>query len=290
MNHFDALPRTLRGWFDALKSFLRRPAPSAGAQTAGADAPSLSQQSDATAQTGAFWRDIEAQLPEFAWLTDAQRQRLRALAEAFLRRKRFWGAHGFEVTPEVAGLIAYHAALIAHRAGLFIYDGFAGVIVYPGAFVRQRRLEDEWGVVHEWEDELSGETWEQGPVVLAWHEARDATMNTFLHEFAHRFDAASGAIDGCPPLPPEISPRAWQRVWSRALARAEEEAKHGLALPFDEYALAGPEEFFAVLTESFFLHGEALQTWDDAVYSHLVALYGLDPVQQRVQRSKEPRE
>src|SRR4030065_216669 len=72
----------------------------------------------------------------------------------------------------------------------------------------------EAGVGHRWPEELSGESWEQGPVILSWDAATaptDAHTNIVLHEFAHKLDMYSGAADGCPPLPPGLSRAEWAR-------------------------------------------------------------------------------
>jgi Mlc titration factor MtfA (ptsG expression regulator) len=47
-------------------------------------------------------------------------------------------------------------------------------MVYPGDFVIPRSVADEDGVVHEYDDEVLGEAWEGGPVLLSWFEGDDA--------------------------------------------------------------------------------------------------------------------
>ena len=64
------------------------------------------------------------------------------------------------------------------------------------------------------DDVLSGEAWEQGPVVLAWSEieqsGRGEGYNVVVHEFVHKLDMLGGEADGVPPLPsrdPQGGPR-----------------------------------------------------------------------------------
>ena len=51
--------------------------------------------------------------------------------------------------------------------------GWKSVIVYPGDFLVRHQHTDEAGVVHELERELSGEAWDNGPVVLSWDAVRE---------------------------------------------------------------------------------------------------------------------
>ncbi len=67
------------------------------------------------------------------------------------------------------------------------------------AFVTRKTVEDEDGVVHEIEQDASGEAWEGGPVVLSWEDAQmtDGTdaYNVVIHEFAHKIDLLTGDAD-----------------------------------------------------------------------------------------------
>ncbi len=100
-------------------------------------------------------------------------------------------------------------------------DGWSQLLVYPDAFRVQRSHVDAAGVLHEWEDELIGEAWEAGPLILSWADVHgrlrrpDAGFCVATHEMAHKLDALDGAMDGTPPLP-----RAWQRQWAADFQRA----------------------------------------------------------------------
>src|SRR5690606_39392238 len=45
-----------------------------------------------------------------------------------------------------------------------LYRGWTQIVVYPGGFLVPRTETDEAGVVHEYVQETSGESWEGGPV------------------------------------------------------------------------------------------------------------------------------
>lgn len=206
-----------------------------------------------------LWETAAAALP--LCFTQAVEARHLALASQFLRRKRFWGAAGLTVTPEMAATVAYGAACYLHRHGVALFDDFVGIILYPAPFAVRRRWEKESGVIHEWDDTLEGETWPQGPVVLSWLTDPAERAAVILHEFAHRFDAALGGL--------------WDATWEAAWKRAEQ-APAG-ELPFDEAALEAPEEFIAYSAETFFLAPQGLQAWDLGLYSRWCQLTGLDP-------------
>ena len=42
-------------------------------------------------------------------------------------------------------------------------DGFVGIVVHADAVVAEREVEDDDGIVHNYDEELSGETMERRP-------------------------------------------------------------------------------------------------------------------------------
>ena len=118
----------------------------------------------------ALWSRVVAQLPFLAGLSADDARRLRELAVLFLHEKEIAAAGGLELTDEIRVAIALQACLPILNLGLDIYDGWVGIVVYPGEFrVRRQELDDD-GVMHEWDDELSGEAWPGGPVALSWED------------------------------------------------------------------------------------------------------------------------
>ncbi|WP_142803466.1 zinc-dependent peptidase [Tepidiphilus sp. J10] len=224
-----------------------------------------------------FWKAVESTLPFLRNIPPTAHERVRRLAARFLATKTFYGAHGLLITDLIAGSIAWQAALVAHRTGLGIYDDFVGVIVYPEPFRVRRHLADEIGLVHEFDDELYGETWEGGPVIVSWGAGEAEGMQVVLHEFAHRLDLADGALDGVPLLPPSLPRARWESVMEDALRRLQDELDAGKSPPLDPYAEEGPEEFFPVATETFFAQPEALAAWDPALFAALCEVYGMYP-------------
>ena len=228
-----------------------------------------------------LWQESLARLPYCEALNADTQARLRDLVLRFLRAKTFEGAAGLRVTDAMRVHVGLQACLLILNLDFDYYAGWQAVILYPGDFRVAKEYMDEAGVVHHWHEELSGESWEQGPVILSWDAAAapsDAQTNIVLHEFAHKLDMRNGAADGCPPLPPDLSGAAW----ARDFRAAHQELSHALdrdqPVRIDEYAAESPAEFFAVLSEAFFLAPEAVQTDFPAVYRQLANFYRQDPL------------
>jgi Mlc titration factor MtfA (ptsG expression regulator) len=166
--------------------------------------------------------------------------------------------------------------------------GWSQVLVYPGAFRAQRRDHDEdTGIVAEWDEDLIGESWEFGPLVLSWDDIEsDAAspeegFHLVAHEMAHKLDALDHVMDGTPLLP-----IAWQREWARDFQAAytafcaRVDADEDTAI--DPYAAEAPEEFFAVASEFHFSKPALLAKEMPAVAAHLLRLYGPSPIPETV--------
>ena len=185
---------------------------------------------------------------------------------------------GLKLTDMLAVSIAAQAALPALRLGLGVYDSFVGIVVHPGAVRVPRSHQDEDGVVHEYEEELSGEFVQGGPLMLSWPDVRAAgrggsgvgpAYNVVIHEFAHVLDAANGEPDGVPPLPADLPRAEWQRSLDDEFTRFVARVDAGEDTALDPYAAHGPDEFFAVASESFFVDPDGLQAEHPAFYALL---------------------
>lgn len=205
-------------------------------------------------------------MPGLTGLDEARRARILDYAGRFLHDKTFSGAHGLAVDAGMRTTIATLACWPVLELGYDWLGGWREVIVYPGAFRARRVHDDDAGVVHEWDEDLAGESWDHGPLILSWEDLQldlahpQDCMNVVVHEIAHKLDARSGAADGMPPLPRPIAPREWQQAFQQAfddlaaIADRDEDAA-----PIDPYAASAPEEFFAVCSEYHFLAPELLR-------------------------------
>ncbi len=226
------------------------------------------------------WQRVEAQLPFLQRLDSAEKSRLRELALQFLSEKSVIPAADYSLTGDARLSIALQAALPILNLGLDWYDGWVGVVVYPGEFIVPRTVMDEDGIVHEYDDVLSGEAWEGGPVILSWPQEGDteAGVNVVIHEFVHKLDMRGGEPCGQPPLHSGMSRAEWERDFSAAFEtmNAQLDAEEETAL--DPYAAEHPVEFFAVASEAFFVDPGRLYNVYPAVYRHLEQFYRQSPL------------
>jgi MtfA peptidase len=231
----------------------------------------------------ALWDDAVRGLPFLEIYAPEELERLRALVVLFLDAKGIVGARGHEITPLQRVVIAVQACVLVLELDLDYYDGFENVIVYPGEFVPGWEWEDEAGVVHRNDGALAGEAMPGGPVVLSWPDVEacadwEATgMNLVIHEFAHKIDMRNGEANGCPPLPPTMSAETWSKTLTAAFAHFQLRVDHGEDPDIDSYAAESPAEFFAVLSEVFFVDPLLLRDEYRDVYAQFAAFYGQDP-------------
>lgn len=231
--------------------------------------------------SAAQWDAAFASLAVLDGLSADERRRLRELTILFLHRKSLDGARGLEVTPRMQLVIALQACLPILELGLGCYDGWESVIVYPSGFAPEHVYTDEYGVEHRTRDELSGEAWEQGPVLLSWDDAEDAGdldgYNLVIHEFAHKLDMQNGEANGFPPLHRDMDPAAWSRIFSDAYEDFCRRCERGEEFGIDEYASSDPAEFFAVFSEVFFECPGILSRNYPEVYEQLRRYYRQHP-------------
>jgi Mlc titration factor MtfA (ptsG expression regulator) len=207
--------------------------------------------------------------------------RLRDYTERFLDQKAITPAAGCRLTPERARLIALQCCAPVLHLGYDWLQGWHEVIVYPGQFRTRRHDYDEaTGVIEEWDDDLVGESWDRGPLVLSWADVRadldhpEPGYHVIAHEIAHKLDALDGTMDGTPPLPDAQAKAAWVRDFQSAYEALCTDVEAGREAPIDAYAAEAPDEFFAVASEYHFSAPDRLRAAFPAVADRLAEFYG----------------
>jgi Mlc titration factor MtfA (ptsG expression regulator) len=228
------------------------------------------------------WSAAMAATPYAARYDAAAQARLRELALLFLHEKAIEAAGGIDLDDVMRTRIALLASMPILQLGLDSYAGFAAVIVYPYEFViRDREIVDEDGVVHVGDDLLTGEAWEQGPVVLSWPDVeasgRGEGYNVVAHEFAHKLDMLDGEPSGAPPLHSGMRAAEWRAAFDAAYEDLVEQLERGEEPWIDPYAAEDPAEFFAVTAELFFDVPEELAAEYPELYAQLAAFFKQDP-------------
>jgi Mlc titration factor MtfA (ptsG expression regulator) len=230
-----------------------------------------------------LWSLTLARYPFLARRSPQDLEALRRLATLFLADKEFHGAGGFVVTDAVAVAIAAQACLPVLRLGLDWYDDFVGIVVHADEVMARREVVDDDGVVHRYDEVLTGEAMERGPVMLSWRDVETAGetaergYNVVVHEFAHIIDMRDGQADGVPPLPGRAAREAWFRTLDDEFEQLCRRLDAGVQTLMDPYAAEGHEEFFAVASETFFVAPADLLEEHPAFYAQLRGFFRQHP-------------
>ncbi len=209
-----------------------------------------------------------------------RRSRLHRDILVLLDRATFYGCAGMQLNDTNKVLIAAHGALLVNGLSPDYYPQLRAILVYPGAYRVHEQVQDGEILSHS-EEERLGESWHSGRLVLSWDTlateaaAADGRSNVGLHEFAHQLDQIDGASDGAPPLASAAQAQDWQSAFSDAWQRRQRQPDDDSII--DEYGTESPAEFFAVVTEAFFLQPLALARQEPELYRCLVQFYQLNP-------------
>lgn len=230
-----------------------------------------------------LWQLTLARYPFLAQLDPLDQAELRRLSTLFLASKEFSAGPGMQVTDAVALAVAAQACLPILRLGLDQYDGFLGIVLHADEVVARRSVQDDDGVVHEYDETLTGEAMDGGPVMLAWRDVADAGesaewgYNVVIHEFAHVLDLRDGEADGVPALPQRTAREAWAQDIDVAFDRFVERVDAGHNTLLDPYGAESVAEFFAVASEAFFVAPLDLLAEHPTLYPLLCSYYQQDP-------------
>lgn len=221
-------------------------------------------------------------LPVYAALSAAERERLQELVQLFIAEKDFYGCAGLEINDEIRVTIAGQACLLLLNQTSQVYPSLMSVLVYPAGFRVDRETTLDNGTLAQQDHHLLGESWSNGKVILSWDDVERGAAdfsdghNVVLHEFAHQLDGLSGSTNGAPPLR-RNSYQSWARVFSENFDDLRDRSFHGQATVMDQYGTTNPAEFFAVATETFFERPHALNKVRPELFAELSEYYRLDP-------------
>ncbi len=230
------------------------------------------------------WQAILARnIPIYGRMSVDLQHQLHKLVQQFLYQKKFVGCAGLAIDDEIRVTIAGLACLLLLNRPTRVYPTLHAVLVYPSAFLVPRKHVDAAGVITEERQDLLGESWGDGRVVLSWdHVQRGAGdwsdgQNVVLHEFAHQLDSESGSNNGAPYLGSQDNYRNWSEVLSRDFAHLRQDAIYGQPSVMDHYGATNPAEFFAVATETFYEKPWQMAERHPALFAELFKYYRVDP-------------
>jgi len=229
------------------------------------------------------WQQALA-IPLFSDFNELEQQRLIHVAGQLLQQKRLMQLQGVELDEALQARVALIFALPVMELGADWLDGFHEILLYPTPFIVDTPWQDDNGLVHSGSQVQSGQSWDQGPIVLNWLDVQDSFdksgFNLIIHETAHKLDVRNGGeATGIPPIPlREVV--AWEHDLQAAMENLQDEIDMvgEEAASMDAYAATDPAECFAVLSEYFFSAPELLSERFPLVYGHFSRFYRQDPL------------
>ncbi|MFG6653724.1 DgsA anti-repressor MtfA [Scandinavium sp. M-37] len=223
-------------------------------------------------------------IPVLASLSPEEQLKLIQLADRFLQQKRLVPLQGLELAPVQNARIAMLFCLPVLSLGFEWLDGFHEVLIYPAPFVVDDEWEDDIGLVHNQRVVQSGQSWQQGPIVLNWLDIQDSYdasgFNLIVHEVAHKLDVRNGDRANGVPLIPLREVASWEHDLHAAMDNIQDEIDlvGESAASIDAYAATDPAECFAVLSEYFFSAPELFAPRFPALWQRFCRFYQQDPL------------
>ena len=230
-----------------------------------------------------FSKILRKNLPGYSRMpTDLQMQLKRKIRQ-FLHEKTFVACGDLEMNDEVRVTIAAKACLLLLNRETEVFPKLSHILVYPSAFVVPRQRIEGGGIVTHTNQTLSGESWSDGRVILAWDQIvnnphnEEMGQDVVIHEFSHQLDSEDGTTNGAPVLPSTVAYRQWSQVMEREFLRLQSAIDQQEETVIDPYGASNPAEFFAVTTEAFFKKSAVFATAHPELFKVLQAYYCVDP-------------
>lgn len=226
---------------------------------------------------------IERNLPLYNRLPEELKIQLHGLVNVFLDEKTFVGCGGQEISDEIKVTIAAQACILLLNRKPRFFPKLKTIYVYPHTYVAKGLMNDA-GIMIEGKSVRLGESWQNGPVVLAWDSITGGARNiqdgrnVVLHEFAHQLDQEDGTADGAPILESRSAYRTWAAVLGEEYDNLRTKTRKRRRSVIRKYGATNPAEFFAVATEAFFEKPKQMHKSCPDLYEELKSYYRLDPL------------
>lgn len=231
------------------------------------------------------WKQIvQKNVPLYNRLPDLLKEQLHGLVHVFIAEKNYEACGGLEMTDEIRVTIAAQACMLLLNRKTTHFKKLRTILVYPHTYVA-RIVSSDGMITTNGHSVRLGESWQNGPVVLAWNSVTGGTSNVtdarnvVLHEFAHQLDQEDGAADGAPALGHRSRYVTWARVLSREYEALQRKKRTGTRAVMSKYGATNPAEFFAVATETFFEKPKQMKKKHPELYDELKNYYKLNPLE-----------
>lgn len=228
------------------------------------------------------WDEILTQRYQlYGFLNQTEKSKLKQKILYFLEDKEILPLGDFVVTDEMKLLVAAQACLMILNLGQEVYPGLKLIYLMEDTFIPKNNLVDKYTGLPKYSPEL-GEQIKGGPIILSWPAVENGlrgfnSQNVVYHEFAHNLDQLDGGFDGTPPLKSSNAYGRWAQVMSREFFELKQNILHHHKSDIDIYGATNEAEFFAVLTEYFFIHPKFLAKKHPEIYEIFKNYFNLDP-------------
>ena len=234
-----------------------------------------------TPMTRAWSACFDANVARYPNMPAVLRDELRGRVSEFVANKQFVGCNGLQITDEIRLTVASNACLLLLNRNVPTFSNVLTMLIYPTEFIAEFEAEDDW-LHHKMVEIRSGESWERGPLVLAWDEiqadvASGDERNVVIHEFAHKLDEQNPDGDGLPILGDSRLQADWSRIMRAEFDALRAAAGRGETTLLDPYGAESPAEFFAVVTETFFGAAAALKARHPELYGAMRDCFRVEP-------------
>lgn len=220
------------------------------------------------------WRKILEQHVTFYQALDAtDKARFETEIQIFLHETRITGVQT-EIDDMTLVLAAASAEIPVFGFPEWEYDNLGEILIYPGPFSKEFRTEGPGRNI----TGMVGTGLMQGvmilskPALIAGFTNPKDKKNVGIHEFVHLLDASDGKYDG---IPERFMEHQYIAPWLEII-RKETERIHKGQSSMNPYGATNRIEFFAVASEYFFEHPNALQKNKPELYKILSHVFQQD--------------
>ena len=229
------------------------------------------------------YKKILQNIVYYQHLPDELKEKIHKKILFFIHTKEFVGVHT-KVTDEMKVIIAFFACMMVVNMDDEYYDELVTILIYPNNMVMDDVSVNN-GIYSQERLILQGQSIGDA-IVIAWDEAKEEAYhlrhhNVIIHELAHVLDFEEGMANGVPLLQ-RSRYDAWSKVLYKRYNELNEKVKYNSNLDkynlIGEYASTNKAEFFAIVSELFFLNPKSLKEHFPDLYSEFSIYYCLDPV------------
>jgi MtfA peptidase len=221
-----------------------------------------------------LWRTIlQDNVAFYRTLSDDKKLLFETEIQVFLHETRITGIK-CEVDDLTMVLAAASAEILVFSFPDFEYENLGEILIYPNAFSKDFRTEGEdrniWGMVGT--GAMANIMILAKPALIAGFQNASDKSNVGIHEFAHLLDATDGIYDGIPDV---FLPAELREQWLKVVEHETKRINNGDS-KMNPYGATSQIEFFAVATEYFFEHPDAMKTEKPELYALLTSIYQQD--------------